>query len=59
VRRAYRSGRSEPIDQGLYPTSVAYVGATAQLVDERPLLRDDAAEVIAASEAGTLARHAP
>jgi hypothetical protein len=47
----------------LHPTSDAYVAAvkaaTTRLVDERLLLPEDAAEAIAAAEAGTLARLAP
>jgi len=37
----------------------AVKAATARLVDERLLLPEDAAEAIAAAEAGTLARLAP
>jgi hypothetical protein len=63
--RAERIAASDPRPsiEELYPTSDAYVAAvkaaTARLVDERLLLPEDAAEAIAAAEAGTLARLAP
>jgi hypothetical protein len=52
-----------PSIEELYPTLDAYVTsvktATSRLVDERLLLPEDAAEAIAAAQAGTLARLAP
>jgi Alpha/beta hydrolase domain len=63
--RAERIATADPRPsiEELYPTSDAYVAAvkaaTARLVDERLLLPEDAAEAIAAAEAGTLARLAP
>lgn len=63
--RAERIATADPRQsiEELYPTSDAYVAAvkaaTARLVDERLLLPEDAAEAIAAAEAGTLARLAP
>ncbi|HTO59982.1 MAG TPA: alpha/beta hydrolase domain-containing protein [Bradyrhizobium sp.] len=57
------AGDSRPSIEELYPTSDAYVAAvkaaTARLVDDRLLLPEDAADAIAAAEAGTLARLAP
>jgi hypothetical protein len=57
------AGDPRPSIEELYPTSDAYVAtvkaATSRLVDERLLLVDDAAEAIAAAQAGTLARLAP
>lgn len=63
--RAERLAASDPRPsiEELYPTPDAYVAAvkaaTARLVDERLLLPEDAADAIAAAEAGTLARLAP
>ncbi len=63
--RAERIAAADPRPsiEELYPTSEAYVAAvkaaTARLVDERLLLAEDAAEAVAAAEAGTLARLAP
>jgi hypothetical protein len=63
--RAERIAASDPRPsiEELYPTPDAYVSAvkaaTARLVDERLLLAEDAAEAIAAAQAGTLARLGP
>ena len=57
------AGDPRPSIEELYPTPDAYVAAvraaTSRLVDERLLLPEDAADAIAAAQAGTLARLAP
>lgn len=57
------SGDPRPSIEELYPAPDAYVAAVkaaaARMVDDRLLLPEDAAEALAAAQAGTLARLAP
>lgn len=57
------SGDPRPSIEELHPAPDAYVAAVkaaaARMVDDRLLLPEDAAEALAAAQAGTLARLAP
>ncbi|SFP54689.1 hypothetical protein SAMN05216330_10890 [Bradyrhizobium sp. Ghvi] len=57
------NGDPRPSIEELYPTPESYVAAvkaaTARMVDDRLLLPEDAADAVAAAQAGTLARLAP